>query len=83
MDALRRKLLLTAGGLTASGEHTTMERFSGRHLIALREHRLDDAESLRVARALLGGILRRHLGERPLKSRLVLREIRERGLAGR
>lgn len=71
------------GGLTASGEHTTMECFSGRHLIALREHRLDDSESLRAARELLGGILRRHLGERPLKVRLVLREIHERGLAGR
>ena len=71
------------GGLTASGEHTTMERFSGRHLIALREHRLDDAESLRAARALLASILRRHLGDKPLKTRLVLREIHERGLDGR
>jgi DNA repair protein RecO (recombination protein O) len=70
------------GGLTASGEHTTMERYSGRHLIALREHRLDDPESLRAARALLGGILKRHLGERPLMTRLVLREIHERGLDG-
>ena len=68
------------GGLTASGEHTTMERISGRHLIALREHRLDDPDSQRAARALLGGILRRHLGERPLQTRLVLREIHERGL---
>lgn len=71
------------GGLTASGEHTTMEVISGRHLIALREHRLDDPDSLRAARVLLGGILRQHLGERPLKTRLVLREIHERGLAGR
>jgi DNA repair protein RecO (recombination protein O) len=71
------------GGLTASGEHTTMERYSGRHLIALREQRLDDPESLRAARQLLGGILREHLGERPLKTRLVLREIHERGLDGR
>ena len=68
------------GGLTASGEHTTMESISGRHLIALREHRLDDPDSLRAARQLLGGILRLHLGERPLKTRLVLREIHERGL---
>ncbi len=68
------------GGLTASGEQTTMEGISGRHLIALREQRLDDPDSLRAARTLLGGILRQHLGERPLKTRLVLREIHERGL---
>jgi DNA repair protein RecO (recombination protein O) len=70
------------GGLTASGEHSRMEHYSGRHLIALREHRFDDAEVLRAARQLLGGLLRRHLGERPLKTRLVLHEIHERGLAG-
>jgi DNA repair protein RecO (recombination protein O) len=70
-------------GLTASGANTSMEGYSGRHLIALREHCLNDAESLRTARQLLGGILKRHLGERPLKTRLVLREIVERGFARR
>jgi DNA repair protein RecO (recombination protein O) len=70
------------GGLTASAEHSTMEHYSGRHLIELREQRLSDVESLRAARQLLGGILQVHLGERPLKTRLVMREIRESGLRG-
>jgi DNA repair protein RecO (recombination protein O) len=68
-------------GLTASNADPTMEVFSGRHLISLREHRLDDAESLGAAKRLLGRILHFHLGERPLKTRRVMRDIVDRKLA--
>ena len=54
--------------------------FSGRALISLREHVLDDDDSLRAAQRLLGRVLRLYLGERPLKSRLVLQDIVRRGL---
>jgi DNA repair protein RecO (recombination protein O) len=56
------------------------EVFTGRDLISLREHVLDDEESLRAAQRLLGRVLRLYLGERPLKSRLVLQDIVRRGL---
>lgn|SRR5690606_15800099 len=52
----------------------------GRELLALGREALDDDESLRAARRLLGGILKGHLGERPLKSREVLKDIVARGL---
>jgi DNA repair protein RecO (recombination protein O) len=54
--------------------------YSGRDLIALRDLTLDDDGSLRTAQRLLGRALREHLGERPLKSRLVLQDIVSRGL---
>ncbi|HVY65012.1 MAG TPA: DNA repair protein RecO [Gammaproteobacteria bacterium] len=54
--------------------------YLGRDLIALRERRLDDDMSLRAAQRLLGRVLRAHLGERPLQSRLVLQDIVSRGL---
>jgi DNA repair protein RecO (recombination protein O) len=54
--------------------------YPGRDLIALRELALDDDGSLRTAQRLLGRILRAHLGERPLQSRLVLQDIVSRGL---
>lgn len=54
-------------------------QFSGRHLISLRDRALNDPESLRAAKRLLGGILRSYLGERPLKSREVLKEIYDGG----
>jgi len=56
------------------------DTYSGRDLIALRERRLDDDGSLRAAQRLLGRVLRAHLGERPLQSRLVLQDIVSRGL---
>ena len=68
------------GGMTASMTDKTIETISGRHLISLREHRLDDADSLQAARRLLAPILNTHLGERPLKTRQVMREIVDRKL---
>lgn len=52
----------------------------GRELIALRQGTLDDEESLRAAKRLLGRALKTHLGERPLRTRLVFKEIIDRGL---
>jgi DNA repair protein RecO (recombination protein O) len=54
--------------------------YVGRDLLALRDRALDDDDSLRTAQRLLGRVLRAHLGERPLKSRLVLQDIVSRGL---
>lgn len=52
----------------------------GRELISLRSRRLDDRDSLRAARHLLERVLNAYLGERPLRSRTVLRDIVDRGL---
>jgi len=54
--------------------------YEGRVLISLRERILDDDDSLRAAQQLLGTVLKAHLGDRPLKSRAVLRDIVARGL---
>lgn len=68
------------GGMTASSASRTMEAISGRHLISLREHRLEDADSLGAAKRLLGHILHLQLGGRPLRTRQVMREIVDRKL---
>jgi DNA repair protein RecO (recombination protein O) len=60
--------------------HADADIYTGRDLIALRELRLDNDGTLRAAQRLLGRVLRAHLGERPLKSRLVLQDIVSRGL---
>ena len=52
----------------------------GRDLIALKQRSLNDEASLRTAQRLLGRALKAHLGERALKSRLVLQDIVSRGL---
>lgn len=83
IDPDRHYVFEHEGGLTNGGMNTTMKQYSGRHLIALREHRLDEPEGQRAARVLLGSILDVHLGERPLETRRVLRDIVERGLSGR
>lgn len=54
--------------------------YAGHDLISLREAKLEDDGSLRTAQRLLGRVLRAHLGERPLRSRLVLQDIVSRGL---
>jgi DNA repair protein RecO (recombination protein O) len=56
------------------------DKYPGRDLLALRDLKLDDEASLRTAQRLLGRALKAHLGERPLKSRLVLQDIVSRGL---
>lgn len=52
----------------------------GRELISLHGGQLEDRDSLRAARRLLARALDVYLGDRPLNSRAVLREIVERGL---
>lgn len=54
--------------------------YRGRELIALRSEALDDDASLIAAKRLLGTVLKEHLGDKPLKSRLVLKDIVARGL---
>jgi DNA repair protein RecO (recombination protein O) len=64
----------------AAADDPDADVFSGRTLISLREQTLDDDDALRAAQRLLGRVLRVYLGERPLKSRLVLQDIVRRGL---
>lgn len=54
--------------------------YPGRDLLSLTRLGLEDDGSLRTAQRLLGRVLRAHLGERPLKTRLVLQDIVSRGL---
>ena len=54
--------------------------FFGRDLIALREKVLDDKKSLKAAKRLLQRVLRLYLGERPLRTRMVLSELFGKGL---
>lgn len=54
--------------------------FSGRELISLREERLDDEDSVKAAKRLLKRVLRIYLGERPLSTRSVLKDVYGRGL---
>jgi DNA repair protein RecO (recombination protein O) len=56
------------------------EGYWGRELISLGAEALEDEESLRAARRLLARALDNYLGERPLKSRAVLKDILARGL---
>lgn len=69
------------GGLTMCSASRTIDTFSGRDLISLRERELRDRESLRAARRLLAHILEFHLGDRPLRTRAVMRDIVEGGFS--
>ena len=56
------------------------DSYWGRELISLRDEKLDDENSLRAAKRLLSRVLAVYLGERPLKTRAVLRDILARGV---
>ena len=71
---------LEHGPRVAERPGSDSELYFGRELIALRELSFDDEGSLRAAQRLLGRVLRAYLGERPLRSRMVLRDIVSRGL---
>jgi DNA repair protein RecO (recombination protein O) len=71
---------LEQGFRPATAADSDADIYVGRELIALRSLALDDDASLRSAQRLLGRVLRAHLGERPLQSRLVLQDIVSRGL---
>jgi DNA repair protein RecO (recombination protein O) len=77
---LRYVYELEQGLRRAEVQDSDAELYSGRDLLALRSLTLDDDASLRTAQRLLGRALREHLGDRPLKSRLVLQDIVSRGL---
>ena len=81
LDAQARYVYeIERGPRRAERDEGEAEVYSGRDLIALRERELRDESSLRTAQRLLGRVLRVHLGERPLQSRLVLQDIVSRGL---
>jgi DNA repair protein RecO (recombination protein O) len=79
-EELRYVYELEQGLRRAEPQDSDTDLYSGRDLLALRNLTLDDDASLRTAQRLLGRALREHLGERPLKSRLVLQDIVSRGL---
>ncbi len=62
------------------GSVTGPDIYSGQELISLREERLDDDDSLKAAKRLLKGVLKIYLGERPLNTRSVLKDVVGRGL---
>jgi len=64
----------------ASGDADTL---SGANLIALRDDRLEDSGSLRDARRLLRAPLHSLLGDKPLESARLLRQIRRNAGGGR
>jgi DNA repair protein RecO (recombination protein O) len=71
---------LERGPRIAVSSSLQAEIYSGHELISLREQTLEDDASLRAAQRLLGRVLKAYLGERPLKSRLVFKDIVSRGL---
>ena len=68
------------GACAHTGPANGDEIYLGRDLIALREEMLADDQSLRAAKRLLARLLSVYLGERPLKTRSVMREVVGRGL---
>jgi DNA repair protein RecO (recombination protein O) len=56
------------------------DSYLGKELISLREMSFDDKKNLRAAKRLLSRTLRLYLGERPLKSSTVLRDIVDQGV---
>ncbi len=69
------------GACVHTGSATDNDTFLGRDLIALRDGKLGDEHSLRAAQRLLTRLLDVYLGERPLKTRSVMRDIVGRGLS--
>lgn len=63
-----------AGGDEDTGLDAT---YWGRELMSLRDRELGDSASLRAAKHLLARVLAQYLGDRPLKSRAVLRDVVE------
>jgi DNA repair protein RecO (recombination protein O) len=78
---LRYVFELEHGPRATTLEDPDADVYSGSDLISLREHVLADESSLRTAQRLLGRVLRVYLGDRPLRSRLVLQDIVSRGLS--
>ncbi len=68
------------GARVEEGSANGTDSYSGRELISLREMRFDNVDCLRAAKRLLSRALRIYLGERPLKTSLVLRDIVDQGV---
>lgn len=68
------------GACVHAGPNNGDGTYLGRHLIELREGSLGDEQSLRAAQRLLAGLLDVYLGDRPLRTRAVMRDIVGRGL---
>lgn len=71
---------LENGPTQASEPASDHDGFRGRDLISLREQVLDDVDSLRAAKRLLARALSTYLGDQPLKSRSVFKDIIDRGM---
>lgn len=69
---------LESGARPSNGSDDQTQLYWGRELISLRDGDLSDRDSLRAAKRLLGGALNVYLGDRPLRSRAVFREIFDR-----
>lgn len=76
-DALYRVELERGPRLADCADDDT---YSGHELIAMHDETLHDDTTLRAAQRLLGRVLNAYLGDRPLQSRRVLRDIVARGL---
>ena len=68
------------GARPEAGSVSDGDSYWGRALISLRDEKLDDDECLRAAKRLLSRVLRVYLGERPLKTRSVLKDILDSGV---
>jgi len=68
------------GVSSQAGSAVGPDVFSGRELISLRDEILDDHESLKAAKRLLKSALQIYLGERPLRTRSVFKDVYNRGL---
>jgi DNA repair protein RecO (recombination protein O) len=77
---LRYRFEMESGARLHSGTTHAGSIFLGQELIALRDGELGDIKSLRAARRLLQPVLAHYLGDRPLKSSLVMRALSGRGL---
>jgi DNA repair protein RecO (recombination protein O) len=77
---IRYSFEIEFGARPSSAMSPDADVYSGSHLISLRDRVLGDEDSLRAAQRLLGRALRVYLGDRPLRSRLVLQDIVSRGL---
>ena len=63
------------GARCVNGEITADDVFWGRELISLRNENLEDEATLRAARRLLARALQPYLGDRPLRTRAVLKDL--------
>ncbi len=63
------------GARCVKGETTADDVFWGRELISLRDEKLEDEASLHAARRLLARAMQPYLGDRPLRTREVLKDL--------